>query len=218
MSAPPTPGWYQDPSGAHHRRYWDGAAWTDDVFDGGADAADDPGFAHFLRFAGVYAALAVACVFIVGYVWLMLILNRVGYRKRDFLMTLIPVYGAVVIVTAVWRYTARSAYWSPHPGRVSKPLAQPWQRGLSILGGVLFAVVTYVVVMEAVTSSGDEMTDAEWREDFVDFWSNEGGKDPAVARCAAPRVEKGIPYDSKSDVAQAIEAAFALCEAELKAP
>ena len=27
------PGWYEDPTKAHERRYWNGAVWTDDVID-----------------------------------------------------------------------------------------------------------------------------------------------------------------------------------------
>lgn len=45
--APPPPppaavpaGWYPDPSGRHQQRYWDGAAWTADVTDGGAQTTD----------------------------------------------------------------------------------------------------------------------------------------------------------------------------------
>jgi Protein of unknown function (DUF2510) len=30
-SAQPPPGWYPDPSGAPHQRYWDGARWTDHI-------------------------------------------------------------------------------------------------------------------------------------------------------------------------------------------
>ncbi|WP_366821311.1 DUF4041 domain-containing protein [Microbacterium sp.] len=32
------PGWYSDPSGQFEQRYWDGAAWTEHVFAGGAQA------------------------------------------------------------------------------------------------------------------------------------------------------------------------------------
>jgi hypothetical protein len=36
-----TAGWQADPTGRHEHRYWDGAAWTDDVADAGV-AANDP--------------------------------------------------------------------------------------------------------------------------------------------------------------------------------
>ena len=35
-------GWYQDPSGRHERRWWDGAAWTENVDDGGVPSVDAP--------------------------------------------------------------------------------------------------------------------------------------------------------------------------------
>jgi hypothetical protein len=34
------PGWYQDPTGHHHTRYWDGRRWTDRV--GGTQVSTDP--------------------------------------------------------------------------------------------------------------------------------------------------------------------------------
>jgi len=34
------PDWYADPAGRHEYRYWDGAAWTDDVADNGAASVD----------------------------------------------------------------------------------------------------------------------------------------------------------------------------------
>jgi hypothetical protein len=33
-------GWYADPTGRHERRYWDGAAWTDHVVNGGTQSVD----------------------------------------------------------------------------------------------------------------------------------------------------------------------------------
>ena len=39
----PATGWYPDPRGVHELRYWDGAAWTDHVADGGATSVDDVG-------------------------------------------------------------------------------------------------------------------------------------------------------------------------------
>jgi hypothetical protein len=32
--------WYADPTGRHERRYWDGAAWTDHVVNGGTQSLD----------------------------------------------------------------------------------------------------------------------------------------------------------------------------------
>jgi Protein of unknown function (DUF2510) len=33
-------GWHPDPTGRHERRYWDGAAWTDHVINGGTQSLD----------------------------------------------------------------------------------------------------------------------------------------------------------------------------------
>ena len=37
----PEGGWYQDPTGRHEKRYWDGSRWSDHVADG-SEAATDP--------------------------------------------------------------------------------------------------------------------------------------------------------------------------------
>ncbi len=36
------PRWAADPTGRHQYRYWDGAAWTDQVSDNGAVSVDPP--------------------------------------------------------------------------------------------------------------------------------------------------------------------------------
>jgi len=36
----PAADWYPDPRGSHELRYWDGAAWTDNVADGGRTSVD----------------------------------------------------------------------------------------------------------------------------------------------------------------------------------
>jgi hypothetical protein len=35
-------GWYDDPSGRHEKRYWDGLRWTSHVADQGEQASDPP--------------------------------------------------------------------------------------------------------------------------------------------------------------------------------
>lgn len=206
----PAAGWYADPSGEHRLRYWDGNRWLEDTQ--GDAPLPDPGFRHFLRFFGVLVLLQLSFLFIVGLVWLMFILSQVGYRKRDVLLTFIPIYGEVVLVRTVWRYTARNAYWSPHPGRPSHPLAHRWVVPLSVAGWLLFVVLSYVITMETFFATTEsEASGVEWRQDFVDYWTGEG-KSPAVARCAAQQVDNDRPYASEGDLVNAIEMAFAACE------
>src|SRR6266545_8277776 len=35
-------GWFPDPTGRHEARFWDGAAWTDHIADGGVTGVDPP--------------------------------------------------------------------------------------------------------------------------------------------------------------------------------
>ena len=83
---------------------------------------EDNGFVHLLRFLGVWLLMAMLFYVIVGYVWMMFALSATGRRKRDILMLLIPVWGTVVGVQTMWRYTAKNVYWSARPDRVSKSL------------------------------------------------------------------------------------------------
>jgi hypothetical protein len=39
-STPPLFGWYEDPSGSHEERYWDGRQWSDHVRDAGVVSSD----------------------------------------------------------------------------------------------------------------------------------------------------------------------------------
>lgn len=59
IGSPPA-GWYTDPSGRHRARYWDGAAWTDQVRDDIGDqfAASQPTHPAAAAVAGVAEAVA----------------------------------------------------------------------------------------------------------------------------------------------------------------
>jgi hypothetical protein len=209
------PGWYDDPGAVSGRRYWDGERWTAAAPSTSTIGSQDPGFAHFLRFFGVFVLWYVATVPALGLIWLAFIFNRVGYRKRDVLMMLIPIWSAIVSVRALWRYTARWVYWPPLPGRPSRPLQQPWLSVLSAAGWVVTAALVVVGIMAAASPDGPEMSDAQWREDFVEYWVDEAGVRPDVAECAARDVGADRPYATEDALAQAIEAAFLACEAEL---
>jgi len=67
----------------------------------------DPGFGHFLRF--VLIAIAMNLIPIVGLIWGMIALSKTGRRKRDVLFYLIPIWGIVVGIQTIWRYTGRFA-------------------------------------------------------------------------------------------------------------
>src|SRR5437763_5789191 len=119
--------WVSDPTRQHEARYWDGQRWTEHVSDGGVAGTDplpppprpvpppprlgvpqreDPAPSHFLRFFGIWLAMVLLCYVIVGIVWAAFALAATGRRKRDLLMLLIPVWGTIVMVQTIWRYTA----------------------------------------------------------------------------------------------------------------
>ena len=135
--------WVADPTRRHEARYWDGERWTEHVSDAGVSGADplpppprpvpppprlavppreDPGLMHFVRFFGIWLAMVALFYLIVGFVWMAFALAATGRRKRDLLMVLIPVWGTIVVVQTIWRYTARNVYWSERPDMVSKSL------------------------------------------------------------------------------------------------
>ena len=87
-----------------------------------AVAAEDSGGKHFLRFLGVYLAVSLLSVVVVGLVWFASMLSHTGRRKRDVLMLMIPVWGAIVTVQTIWRASAKSVYWAQREDRPSKTL------------------------------------------------------------------------------------------------
>lgn len=85
-------------------------------------AVADGGFVHFLRFLLVWFLMGLSCLFVVGIVWVMIALSNTGRRKRDILMFYIPVWGAIVQIQTLWRYSAKNVYWSVRTDRGSKSL------------------------------------------------------------------------------------------------
>ena len=100
--------------------------------------AEDSWGPHFLRFVGVVVVMQALSV--IGTIWFVLALSRVGYRKRDVLLMVIPLYDVVLGTVAVWRYTAVSAYWTPRPDRTSAPLGRPSVTIIATVGWILILV------------------------------------------------------------------------------
>ena len=93
---------------------------------GGSDVRPlrhDNGFVHFLRYLliGIIMSLLIS-VFFLGLVWFAFALAQTGRRKRDVLMYFIPIWGIVVWVQTIWRYTAKDIYWSARADRPSNSL------------------------------------------------------------------------------------------------
>jgi type II secretory pathway component PulF len=87
-----------------------------------APAKADPGFMHFLRFVGISLLMSALSIVFIGLIWFIIALSQTGRRKRDVLMLLIPIWGTIVNIQTVWRYTAKNVYWSPRADRPSKSL------------------------------------------------------------------------------------------------
>jgi hypothetical protein len=85
-------------------------------------AVEDGGFVHFLRYILIATVLSALSAFLVGVIWYMIMLSSTGRRKRDVLMAFIPIWGVVVSIQTVWRYTAKNVYWSVRSDRTSSSL------------------------------------------------------------------------------------------------
>ena len=129
MTLPPA-GWVADPTERHEHRYWDGSQWTDHVSNGGVTGSDklmrppaplrpDNWLAHFLLFLLISMSMIALASLLVGFVWLAFAMGATGRRKRDILMMPIPIWGTIVFIQTVWRYTAKNVYWSVRADRVS---------------------------------------------------------------------------------------------------
>lgn len=70
MTAPPTPGWYPDPSGAPQQRYWDGRQWTSATQFGGTASSTSAGTSATATAALVVGGLCVLAALVVGSVLL----------------------------------------------------------------------------------------------------------------------------------------------------
>lgn len=87
-----------------------------------AGTKPDPGFMHFLRFLGILILMSALSAVLIGLVWFVIALSSTGRRKRDVLMLFIPIWGVILNVQTMWRYTAKNVYWSVRDDRPSKSL------------------------------------------------------------------------------------------------
>jgi hypothetical protein len=176
-------------------------------------AGDDPPLEHFLRFACVYAAvLASIAFFLVGFVWLAAIMNRTGRRRRDVLLAPVPVIGAIVNVSSVWRYTARHVYWSARPDRPSSVLSGP-ARPIVIAFGALVGV-SYV----GLGVLGAALAPMEWSDDYRRGFITElrrAGYTATEADCVASAIEDAYegeePDGDEGDFQRIVDAASEVC-------
>ena len=88
----------------------------------GSPIVPDNGFVHLLRFLFIWILMTLSCYILIGFIWVMISLSSTGRRKRDILMYLIPVWGTIVQVQTVWRYSAKNVYWSIRRDRGSQSL------------------------------------------------------------------------------------------------
>ena len=157
--------------------------------------SSDPWFPHFLRFLCIWVLLAIGQVILIGVIWQAAILRRTGYRARDLLLLLVPIYGGVVSVVTLWRYTARSVYWDTRAGRNSAVLQESRQLliGLGaaamVLIGPLAAAVALAAPQEPAASPWwDAATEKDWIDSFVD-----NGWDRVQASCVIGYLEEVFP-------------------------
>jgi hypothetical protein len=108
------PGWHPDPTGAHEQRYWDGSAWTKNVFD---QPPVSPGAARTNTAAVAALVLGIVAAFFgvtVLFFWLAWILGvvafvygRIGRRRaeeglgRDSMATAGWILGLVAFVLGI---------------------------------------------------------------------------------------------------------------------
>ena len=149
----------------------------------------DPWLPHALRFIGVGALLAVAWLtFILGLLWRMHALSVSGYRKRDVLWLWVPVVGWIADARTLWRYTARSAYWTPRDDRPSDVL-DGWARPVAIgAGWVAIPLLAAGGIAAAVNDSeldcvADEVQATMDAEDEFSFGNLGDAVDGALERC-----------------------------------
>lgn len=174
-------------------------------------AVEDSNGLHFVRYLGIAMLLSLANAVVIGIVWTFVILTRTGYRKRDVLLLLVPVVGWIVSVKAIWRYTAKTMYWTPRPDRPSAPMPNGGHPALVTLGYVGFVGLIVLAIAVGATAE-DEWTSEDRRVLQQELESN--GIDRATSTCMVDFVEdrypEGLP-DEDEALSKVGQDAFAAC-------
>lgn len=83
----------------------------------------EPFTPHLVRFLVLGAIMSLSVYILVGVFWYMHAARRTGFRARDV------VFGSILVlpmmiwsVQIVWRYSAKSMYWSTRPEHHSESL------------------------------------------------------------------------------------------------
>jgi hypothetical protein len=178
-------------------------------------ASHDGWLGHFVRYLGVSVLVAFLSWFVVGIFWTFAILSRTGYRKRDFLLGLVPIVNIYISVTAFWRYTAKSAYWRP---RLDRPSAPMWAstRPFYVTAGYL---VLPIYIWLSVNNWQAFMDRYRWtpadRTELVDVFRMQGYDGP-TSRCIAERLEEaypgGPPRTASQSMVYEVQEAVTICE------
>ena len=177
-----------------------------------AEPVRAPWLSHFFRYFGVSLITGVSFYVLAGFLWWPYITNRTGYRKRDALLLLVPIVGAYVGTVCLWRYSARTVYWSQREDRVSDVL-RGWQRPAAIAGGyVLWPLMIFAVI--ALGLAEEDWTDAdrdEIRRAFVDTGLNGSEAQCAVARMESVFPDK-VPTGDESNFESTVQEAIRVCD------
>lgn len=171
-----------------------------------ADASTpDSWIRHVGRYLGVSWLVGFSCIIVVGVVWTARILDRTGYRRRDWLLMFVPVVGMIVSVRSMWRYTARDAYRSPRGDRPSTTMAPRRQVGAAVAGYGL-AAVYYALLGVAIVAGWTGWAEAD-RVGLVSMLESEG-VDPLTARCVLDELEVAYPGGAPAEWDGAFQSSF----------
>jgi len=153
------------------------------------DQQSDPGFPHLLRMVGAWAAVSLSIYALgAGLFWWAYAFSRSGYRKRDILLLIIPIFGFVVAARVMWRHTARNVYWSRNEDRPSSVLSG-WQRPTAIAAGwILFPLLIGAVIVDSLDQGWTTQDRYEVTSLLLD-----AGFDPLTAGCMTARLQEYMP-------------------------